>query len=150
MDLSEGQKGYLAAMLDGEGTIMIALYHNKTGYGKYFPTVRIFNTNRAPLLETVGSWLRKKPRLYEEHKGTNKKPLYVLELSNKKLIVELLTAVKTHLIAKAEQAQLLLEFLSIRATYRKSPKLQAPSERENAIYARMRQLNAKGRIAGGR
>lgn len=117
MPLNDFQKGYLAGLLDGEGSITIYKNTEKRGKNKRTrsklgftlgQSVKISNTN-LELLNAVNQIA-----LGRIYKGSSKFHLYYWQISDKKKIVELLEQVLPYLIVKKDRAIKMIEFCKSR------------------------------------
>lgn len=137
------QSAWLAGLIDGEGSIGIWRYQrrgNRSGWA-FRPVVEIFNTNRLlidRILEIVGpAWSAVKdlPRK-SHHKQCWKVAIRARAIS------DTLTRVHPFLVAKAEQAQLVVAFCEVRKA---SP---ARTEDDYLLYEdfwrKCKELNRRG------
>ena len=108
--MSEPEKAWLAAMIDGEGSISLILHRRKgTGRTYVFPVVTVNNTdvrliNRC--VEIVGEHLRIQKR---DRSAIRCKLMMTVHL-NRVSMADVLEAVRPYLIAKGEQADLVIGF----------------------------------------
>jgi len=141
--LTEAQKGYIAAFLDGEGGIQITRSFRKDReYAlALHPTVYFTNTNRAVIV-MIRRWLgggsitRRKER--EGHNDT-----YVLSVSGVKSILQLLETIRPMLVVKARRADLMMEFCASRISHNRG-KGRRFTRYELRLYTAIRRLNRKG------
>jgi len=126
MPLTEFEKGLFVGMLEGEGSLMV--YKNtekrkgrkrsKLGF-VLGQSIRIHNTCR-PLLEKMHSFAGGKIYRSGKAKGTNAadkkrtKDMFVLQVSGKQAILDLLKPIISHLIEKRGRAELLMAFCESR------------------------------------
>ena len=140
--LSDLDKGYIAGMLDGEGTITITKhrqYNRKTLKFQYRPFIWIVNTNKESLESIqqkcgIGSIVIKE-------KNTKYKTCYVYRISSRNGCMEFLHTIKDRLIIKKKQSELLLQFLEKRKIHQhpNSPY----SQDEIRIHEKIKKLNQR-------
>lgn len=141
-NLTQSELGYLAGLIDGEGTITISLNSKRTSIYQRTrllqPMVSICNTNHA-----IVDWLsiRLPFVICKQRYDDSKKDTYALKLSGYK-IESLLRTVLPYLVAKKRQAELILEFLQSRTSSQRKSKY---SDREIEIVNEIRALNGKGK-----
>lgn len=130
LELSETDKAYMAAMIDGEGTVRIAF---DPRYGKsYSPRVSISNNN-LDLLE----WFKEK--IGAGH-------IAGLEYyCNNYETKALLEALRPYLKIKDKHADLAIEFINLRLSRKKW--CDPYTSRELAIYNEMTNLNRKPQLS---
>jgi LAGLIDADG-like domain len=141
--LTSAQKGYIAAFLDGEGGIQITRSYRKDREYKtaLHPDVYFTNTNEE-VIRTIRKWLgggsitRRRER--ENHKDT-----YVLTISGVKSILQLLEAVRPHMIVKGRRADLMMEFCKSRISHNRG-KGRRYTENELRLYRAIKKLNKRG------
>jgi hypothetical protein len=128
--LNDYDRGWIEAIIDGEGTV--SLHRQKKGnYGYYYaPRVNIYNTHESIVTKFVNI-VGKKNCYVRVSKKNRCKPLYEVWVK-KPAIRELLSQIK--LLAKEKQQKLLLEFFT----------LPARSDRKAEIYQEIRKFNLKG------
>ena len=121
--------GYMAGIIDGEGTVRIAKSIPKNGRVHYSPNVQVSMVDKEPLqLFAVlygGNITLQKPA------KEGYQPVYNWQASNKDRAEKLLTDVRPYLLIKKRQADLLLEFISVFPRY--GPR-GSNSESEKEIY----------------
>jgi len=116
-NLTEGQKGYVAGIIDGEGTISLNIFHDSRTH--LLPKVIINNTNKK-LMVTIhkligGTFSRH--RRYE----VTKRLIYRCELQKLADIKALLRLIKRYLVAKRRQARLMIEYCDSRLSHYEHP-----------------------------
>lgn len=137
LDVTSAEIGYLAGLLDGEGSILIA--RQKQGSRLYYSVqLKVFNTHRG-----VMDWVQSRcgGAVYERVQGgvnrqQNRRAMFTWHLYGRHA-APLLRALRPLLIVKARQADVALEFLGL------GFRTQAPAARAD-LYERMRGLNQKG------
>jgi hypothetical protein len=147
---------YLAGLVDGEGTIglshRVSKPHWKTKNMDHYQVQLdvISNTNHALILAVEellvsegfepkhASWQPVSKRAVQNCKMGHR--IFLLRTEQKRRFLE---SIFPYLIAKKEQAKLVLEFLSRRSADRKVK----TTERERLLYARLRELNQRGRTS---
>ena len=102
--LTETEKAYLAGIFDGEGSVGYYL-KKKTGYHR--AQIAIYNSNPS-----IMQWLREKVgygsiSTSKASKYTN----WAWICNSKPQVIEILKSIQSYLIIKADQVDLLLEFL---------------------------------------
>lgn len=119
MPLTPFQKGYLAGLLDGEGSLVVFKNTEKRKVGTRTrsrmgftlgATVKIFNTN-LELLNKINEICL--GRIYVSTK-MNRVPVYAWCLNDKEKIVDLLKQLQPHLIVKAIRAKEMITFCESR------------------------------------
>lgn len=103
MNLTEGEKGYLAGLFDGEGTIG---YYYKTALKYHVMQCAISNSSPE-----IMDWLKNKIPFGSIAITNNKKCKYInwSWICNSKLqVIEFLTTIRPYLIFKLKQVDLLL------------------------------------------
>ena len=135
--LDEKTKGYIAGIIDGEGSLMVYPFKSKEGYTIYQARLAVGNTKKELidyLEKTTGIG-----RVRVSHTSQGK-PFYYWALHGNN-IRKFLPSILPYLLLKRKQAELLLEYLSIvKVGYRH---LQGEDKRVG-IAAEMRRLNAGG------
>jgi len=152
IDLESFSIGYLAAIVDGEGTIDLII-RSRGSYNDYLPYVVVFNTEKSIIdstkdMASVGKIPRPIPP-----KGNRHKDLYRLWIRQQEDIVYFLERIQPFLMSKRKKrlAELLIEYCLIRLKRNRGArshgiKLGTHSERENEIWEEVRELNKR---AGG-
>jgi len=141
LHLTEAEKGYIAGILDGEGTIAV---HVRSGEGRKYkfgfgvqPYIGVANT-KPELIH----WLHYKlgGRHYSRSNNLVKRA-YLWQISDIARIYAILKQVMPYLILKRENAVLVLELVERRLSRLKSAKYE---ERDIQIYHLVKKLNVKG------
>ncbi len=139
LNINPLESAYLAGLIDGEGTITIAVSKHKD-WVEMRPLVAIANTDRR-LLDYLKNLLgysysasERKPRKENWSSG------YLIETRGMKEAYELLRKILPYLIIKREQAETVLTFISHRSFKQKAP--LTPKDFEYAIETR--RLNLGG------
>lgn len=131
----DGIHGYLAGMIDGEGTITIHKHpQHRRQTMALRPRLIVSNTHHGVLLAIVG-WYG--GTIIEQPLRPGHRRAYLWRCCGMDHIQRTVTAIRPWLIIKAERADLMLEFLAIRADRGR----QTYGEREFAIYKRIAELN---------
>jgi hypothetical protein len=141
--LTEGQIGYLAAMIDGEGHICLSRGKElKFGGYSYQPEVAVTNTNRTLLV-----WCRDTTGIGniapQRENLEKRKDSFIWRLSNRE-IVKFLTIIQPYLILKWEQADYLLDYFQLETFYGRSV-TEEVSHKRKMIYEIMKDLNRRGK-----
>lgn len=137
--LSEIELGYIAGILDGEGSIHICRSH-----GYFLPRVGISNTYK-PLI----AWLKRKIgcdyiHVFKYGYNTHKRPCYYLSFENRQKITALLKTLLPYLIVKRRHAEIMLEYLSLRQQNLSKGQNRVYTEQELALYFKLKKLNRRG------
>ena len=142
--LTDSQKGYLAAFLDGEGGIQLTRSYRRGREYKLalHPCVYFTNTNTEVIL-TLRTWLRcgcvtRKRAQNPAHKDT-----YALSVTGTRNVLALLTTVRPYLIIKRKQADLLIEYCESRLKHYRSGDRRF-NKKELEIYTKLKRMNTKG------
>jgi hypothetical protein len=145
--LSELQIGYLAGIMDGEGTITFVYHKSKTNVNVlYSPVVYICAVaNSNPLIiQAVESLLKNLPIRYkiyspkkEWNKKAKKKP-YAIHLMGMDSAKGFLNVICKHLKGKRQQAELVLEYLERRE---EGQRVKFMTERDWQIIHSVRDMN---------
>jgi hypothetical protein len=133
--LSDVDRGYFAGIIDGEGTIRII-----RALGKWYaPFIQITNTDRE-LMDKCRT-IFKIGKLYkEERPKLRHKPKYVYNIASVQGVKQILEQVKDILTVKRRQAELVLEFISLKEEKEDYGVLP----REIEIFEEVKRLNARG------
>jgi len=137
--LSDAEKGYLAGIIDGEGTLRV-MRALKLWYA---PFIQITNTNKA-----IMDWLQKLlgekgiGHTYHEKysKKPNHRPKHVYNIASVQGVKQILDQIAHLLVIKKEQAKLLLEFIEMKENKADYGVLS----REREIFEELKRLNARG------
>jgi len=133
-ELTEWEKGYLAGIIDGEGSISIS---DNGPQGTHGPRISVGSTS----LKLI-RWLNDKicPAMYPVH-STNplgKKCIYIWETHKTGIVRDFLKTLLPFLIIKKKQAEAMLEFCECRA---KSAWGSGYSKQEIQLINELRKLN---------
>jgi hypothetical protein len=141
--LTEGQRGYIAAFLDGEGGIQItrSVRKDREYTIALHPAVYFTNTNKEAIL-AIRKWLGG-GSITRRREGSNHKDTYVLTISGVKTILQLLDAVRPMLIIKAKRADLMLEYCRSRISHNRGKGRRFTSN-ELRLYTAIKKLNQRG------
>jgi intein/homing endonuclease len=142
--LTETQKAYLAAFLDGEGGIQITrnLRKNRIYKLALHPTVYFTNTN-FEAINVIKHWISSGPIVHRKEKG-NHRDTFVVNVSGTGNVVTLLTILAPYMIIKRAQARVMIEYCQNRLTHYAGNDRRF-SRRELQLYTALRKLNKKGR-----
>lgn len=139
VNLSEAERGYLAGIIDGEGTLRVM----RALKSWYAPFIQITNTNEA-LMDWLQRLLGEKGIGHVYHERFRKKPnhklKHVYNIAAVQGVKQILDQIAPLLVIKKEQAKLLLEFISMKeekADYGVLP-------REQEIFEELKLLNKRG------
>lgn len=139
--LSDIEKGYIAGILDGEGTIRICKHTTglKNGGFYYSPTIAFFNTN-GTMMGKIRDLLKTGNFCREDRINLKHKPRFsytIASITGCKMVLEQIGDI---LIIKKPQAELLKEFLVIKANKEKGK----VTYRETQLYELIKELNHRG------
>jgi hypothetical protein len=112
--LNQFEKGWIAALVDGEGTVTLHRSKLKNGETGYHPRLMIGNTNRE-LIEKVKTVIGS-GHISRCKSKNEQKPLWAYELSSRPL-EKLLPQITNHLIVKKRQAEIVSEVIKINRTF---------------------------------
>lgn len=146
---NEREIGWLAGIVDGEGHLTVARIHNKARrHPSYRPCLHITNTDMRILKrvsEIVESVTGCTPYIVKAAKGGNGyKPVHRVQVDAQYELVALLPVLRPHLVAKAEQASIALEFCKRQAIRLARRRTDEVRDLDEADYLRCRALNRKG------
>lgn len=134
-------RGYLAGLIDGEGTIRIVRALKKW----YAPFIQITNTDKR-VMDWLQDLLGKKSvgRLYAEKKGRkpNFKPKFVYNIASVQGVKQILEQIVDILKIKKQQALLVLEFIKMKEEKEDYGVLP----REEELFEEVKRLNARGNL----
>jgi len=144
--ISESDLAWLAGVMDSDGSIMMNLCGRDTEkYGKpyYKPKIVFINSNKVMLREIqrivmglsdeqLQVWSRK------ANKENNWKQVFQLSTQKKSLMIAILSAIYPYMVAKKEQARLMLQIL-LRRT-------KEYTDRERDFVKEIKQLNKRGYV----
>jgi len=138
---------YIAGFIDGEGCIGISMLTKRENL-TFCPKITICNTDKIVLIN-IQKFLHEKFNtggslsLDCKHKKGKWKDAWVLCFGSKADLITLCTAIKSLLLIKAKQAQLILDFYNHKDSnhYRMTDDMRF---HRAFIYTKMRQLNGKG------
>lgn len=148
LELSEPQKSWVAALIDGEGTIGVwkeVRLGNKSGV-RYRAVVQVSNSNMQ-LLETfqvcVRGYAHRKGR---KQQNPHHKPVFGVTVS-RRAVQSLLEQIKPFLVAKRQQAEVALEFCRVM----EATPMRASINHDvfESLYQECKRLNRRGIIVQG-
>lgn len=136
-ELNDLEKGYIAGIIDGEGTISIrkkeAHHQPYLAVVNTDPTLIQYLLNRLNFNTTV--------KLEKKTFPKNRKPVYILCVRGKK-ILPLLKEIEHLLIVKKQQCRLVIEWIESRLN---RERYNAPyTDYEAKLYKEVKRLNTKG------
>lgn len=108
--VSESEKGWLAGLIDGEGSIHIDIDPR----GGSHPYLTITNTNRLIIEATVSIWHRLGIGCRVQNRNGTKRPIQDVQVIGYKRLKPALIAIMPYLIGKADQALTLYQFVESR------------------------------------
>lgn len=153
LQLSEVDKGYIAGVLDGEGSIGLQKVKGRKGQQEFRPRIYIANTNLAIIKRCAKILGLGNEAIHNRFKG-RWKPIYALNLSKLNDTYRLLQNILPYL-EKRRQAELLMEFMKMklhskrkiirdsRGRIRGVEPAPVPN-RVYEIYEELRKLNKRG------
>ena len=116
--LSPEERGYLAGLIDGEGSITVQIQTKKNGL-MITPKISIANTNPK-----IVRWLSRINlfKVYSKYDGRfpNSKKIYTFETHGLSAL-PILEALAPHLKGKREQAKILSSFIRLRLSHKRTP-----------------------------
>ncbi len=134
---------YIAGFVDGEGCITLAAPSTKTDC--YIPKILITNTNfeilRA-LAYTLELWNIEFKLSATAHKNRKRKICYILVIQKQESVYSFCNELRTRLKVKQRQAEILVEYITLRHIEGKYGKCHLL--RRNELFAEMKMLNKKG------
>lgn len=145
--LQERELGWLAGIIDGEGTITICRIN-----GFMRPIIQIVNTNTSLILESqriIESMIGRRLSIGKvKDYGKSVLSCYRIQYIKHSDLKIILTTIFPYLVAKKEQARLVLEFLEIRMNIIRKPRIgihggqnKPYSDREENILTQVKLLN---------
>lgn len=140
---------YLAAIIDGEGTITLERTGKRrlAGVMGLSPKVIVANTNEAIIQHIVNIFQRigVNPHIKTQDAGkyNRGKKMYWVTVQGLTKAAKVLEAIKPYLVGKLAQAHLVLEFVAIRGDAQVA-KGKPYGAKELQILARIRALNHRG------
>jgi hypothetical protein len=139
-ELTEWEKGYIAGIIDGEGSISI----EKMSRGLLLPRIKIVNTNRSILefcQSIIGGTIVRRKRF------GNRKDSYEQRLpSNKDYLKWLINQIQDSLVGKREQLLIVKKFLESRENTLKGKRLNQAhyTAEELKLVEEIKKLNVRG------
>jgi len=168
INIPDIDKAYIAGYLDGEGCITVLRHKRKSGNINYFPYISIANKDLDSLKWVVevtglGKVRRLTPaKVSERSEKWRQRPwmwsdCYTYGINNLASCYRFLTDISPFMKVKKEHAELLLEFMEIKANKEPSGAIRDPetgyfirrlpteiTDREHEIHDRFRELNSRG------
>ena len=138
MNVTQFELGWLAGIIDGEGSILIV----KRG-PTYVPEVKMTNTSKV-LIDSYCDILDRLDisyHCYGKHKAGNRKYQWTVAVSGRPRVNKCLLAIQDLVIAKRRQAEKVLEWIELRGLDLRGP---YTAEQLN-LRDELRKLNARGR-----
>ena len=143
--LTEFQKGYLAGLIDGEGTICISKRFEKKRQKSFLWAEIVIGNVSLPLLENIksiiGGFIYKVPP-QKSHRPTHKQ-MYRLTRADMGIIRQILILLEPYLIVKKSQAKLMISFCNSRLN-KSNTWTKAYSESDFEMQLEMKVLNKRG------
>ena len=141
--LTEGEKGYIAGVLDGDGCISIHRYHCP-GYERWYYSLRIQVSNTCFEFcqwfeDRLGGHIYKR-RMTE--KNPRWSDSYAWTLEDNRLVQALLLEVTSYLVRKRAIAEAVIQYPLLPKGSTKAP--DTIVYEQAALFERVKALNAKG------
>ncbi len=143
--VTDAEIGWLAGMIDGEGSIAIQRCHHNTPSGRkgyYSPRCQVVNTDPALIATVVDLLTRFEVRFYITTNGSSdrRKELFTIRVDGMEDIARLLAVVTPHLRGeKYARARLLMQYVTARMRHGKNVKgnkfLSVPYTSEESAMA---------------
>jgi hypothetical protein len=146
MKLTEAQKGYIAGIVDGEGSITLLRCPPDRAHGRphVMGFLGITNSSRE-MLELLQSWIG--GNIYPKKRYRNERPCWLLRIASHRELAMLLPTLEPYLVVKRSQAILVHKFVLSRLSKPKKGSLSLPvDEYEWGLVDSVRFLN---RTKGG-
>jgi hypothetical protein len=121
VELTDAEAGYIAGLIDGEGTVTIGRWSQGDGNYRYAPNVIILHSVEEEFVQDVRGMLDsariKTTKGAKEPHSDRKRDLYRLDLTSMPMMHAVLKRVRPYLTLKRKQADVLMEFVEHRATH---------------------------------
>ena len=147
--LNDFRKGYLAGIIDGEGTLMIRRHRalgSSTGY-TYSAFLTIANTELS-IIEAVKDMIEAGYICTHKRKNVVQKDCYLFHVTRMKDVYRVLTELQDYFMSKRKQliCKLILEFCESRMSYTNTWKggRSVYTMREIEIFEEVKKLNKRG------
>ena len=143
LNLSDVDKGYIAGILDGEGSLSVYISTNRNGSFRVVALIKVGMTNKDIIywlkdVTGLGSINERKP------KNPKWKTAYVWEVAGGNQVSQLLLSVGDCLRVKKDHARIMLELCYLLSQNKGRLKERFEPVRQLEIYYEMRELNKKG------
>ena len=140
IELTDIEKGYLAGVIDSDGSITIKLTNDKRmGKTYYAPLISIYNTDVRMMNRIIE--IVKHGSIYNDEssksKNRNYKTKYIYNIASIRAVKQLLEQVVPYLMVKKERGELILELIDIK----ENSKNAEPTPRVMEIFHEVRRLN---------
>lgn len=154
--ISEFELGWLAGILDGEGTISINRLMSHRKNATLTSRISIGNTNFTIIRNLKRIFKKLKIKLFiqknQRVKGKNWKSAYIIQISHIKGVKSLLDVITPYLIGKKLQAEIVLSFVNSRMKiYDRLGRVPGKggtgtpyTKEEISLWKKARKLNKKG------
>jgi hypothetical protein len=141
MKLSKQQLGYLAGIMDGEGTITFSYHKNRMSMPSAVTYVCVVANSNPLIIKGVTSLLGLIPVKYavytQRHKRSVKES-YLVQIRGMESAKLYIKMIRPYLIGKKQQADLLMEYLKRRKPH---IKVKSMTERDWQIIETVRHMN---------
>jgi hypothetical protein len=139
--LTENQANYIAGIVDGEGSIIINKHDGRNN--DFTLHIRIFNSNLEVLCYIRN--ITKLGNITTKSKIKNHKIMYIYE-SRRYEYKKFLTPILPYLVIKKRQAELMLQYLTLRKAHKYYPLTDNEIEIRENIFKEAILLNERGYI----
>lgn len=143
LNLSDVDKGYIAGILDGEGSLVVYMNTQRNGSFRVNTQIRVGMTDKDVIY-----WLKDVTGLGNISKGKQRnpkwKPAYIWEVAGGNQVAQLLLSVGDYLKVKKQHANIILELCYILNQNKGRFKERFEPIRQMEIYWEMKELNKKG------
>ena len=146
MKFPEWARGWLAGLIDGEGTITVRYLKRRDGSRRYQPIIVISNKERRLLekvQELIGHGRISSYGKYHIRRHPNWSQVYRLEIKGSRIVLEILQSVYPYLVIKRKQAELVMKICEINLQSMKKRK-RNDELRELVKYVKL--LNKRGSL----
>lgn len=144
--LTEVERAWLAAIIDGEGCLSISRSRRsdtKAGW-RYYPAIELTSTSKDLIDKFVSltePWVTRVREYSNNHFFENAKRRFQVEIRNRSC-EDFVHAIRPYLIEKGKQADLMVEFITLQSREGKKNKNMVAIY--NELYIRSRLLNKRG------
>jgi len=134
--MEESLRGYIAGLIDGEGSI----YITRDSRLRLKPRLVVVTSVNRKFVEHIKDVLNTSAYIAIHSKlSYGRRPTFALETKNQEEIIRILSDVLPHLILKKRQAELMLKFIAKKRENGRKPDIEG----QQAFYREMKKLNEK-------